>query len=138
MANVLWFGKLHSAVYQATDGRLGHWLWHRMVLMHTIGAKSRALRSVTVQYYPVHAEGVVVIPSNNGQSRPPAWWFNLQANPDITIQIGRDQLRVRAEVLGDKEHARCWDLMRQVNPQIDHYVELSGRHIPAVLLRRLS
>lgn len=138
MANFLWFGKLHTAVYQATDGRLGHWLWHRMVLMHTVGAKSGLPRSVTVQYYPVHPEGVVVIPSNNGQAMPPAWWFNLQATPEINIQIGRDKRRVRAEVLAANERAECWALMRQINPQIDRYVELSGREIPAILLRTLG
>lgn len=138
MADFLWFSYFHTALYQVTDGRFGHWLWHRMELMHTIGAVSGTPRPVTVQYYPVRPQGVVVIPSNNGQPRPPAWWFNLQATPDIDIQIGREKQRVRADVLGEDECSRCRDLMRRINPRIDRYVKLSGRDIPLLLLRRVS
>ena len=110
MANYLWFGKLHSKLYQLTGGRLGHWMWHRMVLMHTIGAKSGELRDVTVQYYPLHDAGVLVIPSNNGQPKPPAWWFNLKAHPDIAIQLGREHRRVKALIQG-KQVITCGDIV---------------------------
>ncbi|WP_101756779.1 nitroreductase family deazaflavin-dependent oxidoreductase [Oceanicoccus sp. KOV_DT_Chl] len=138
MANFLWFSKLHSRIYQATDGRIGATLWHPMVLMHTIGAKSNCIRTVPVQYYPLADNGIIIIASNNGQIKPPAWWFNLQANPTFNIQVGREKRRVTAEQLSAQKRAEIWPQIRKLNSAVDRYKEKSGRNIPVILLRTLA
>lgn len=138
MANYLWFSKLHTRLYLATNGLVGHKLWHPMVLMHTIGAKSGTVRTAPVQYYPLDESGIIVLASNNGQPRPPAWWFNIKSNPEFTIQVGREKRRVRAETVDSQRRQQLWPLMRAQNSNIDSYAERSGREIPVILLRTLE
>ena len=138
MANYLWFSKLHTKLYLATDGRIGHNLWQPMVLMHTIGAKSGVVRTTPVQYYPLDSAGIIVLASNNGQVKPPAWWFNIQSTPEFTIQVGREKRRVRAETVNAQRRQQLWPLMRAQNSNIDGYAEQSGRELPVILLRTLE
>lgn len=138
MANYLWFSKLHTKVYLATDGRIGHKLWNTMVLMHTIGAKSDLVRTIPVQYYPLDDSGIIILASNNGQLKPPAWWFNIKANPEFTIQVGREKRRVRAELVSSDRRQQLWPQMLALNGDIDVYVKKSGREIPVILLRTLE
>jgi len=138
MANYLWFSKLHAKVYLASGGRIGHKLWHPMVLMHTIGARTGTVRTVPVQYYPLDDNGIIILASNNGQPKPPAWWFNIKANPEIDIQVGREKRRVCAEVVSVDRRQRLWPQIRAMNDNVDNYVEKSGREIPVILLRTLA
>jgi deazaflavin-dependent oxidoreductase (nitroreductase family) len=138
MANYLWFSKLHAKIYSATDGRIGHKLWHPMVLMHTVGAKSGLVRTSPVQYYPIDDDGIIVLASNNGQLKPPAWWFNIKANPEFIIQVGRERRRVCAEEVDADKRQMLWTKMQALNANIDRYAENSGRLIPVILLKTLD
>jgi F420H(2)-dependent quinone reductase len=142
MANWQWFTKLHGAVYNATDGRLGANLGGiPMVLMHTVGARSGQRRSVPVACYP-HPEGLLVFASNNGGPNMPAWWHNLRAHPECDIQFGREKRRVRAEQVDEQERLQYWPEMAKTNPRVDIYwrdaTEKHGRTPPVVLLRTLE
>jgi deazaflavin-dependent oxidoreductase (nitroreductase family) len=139
MADYAWFSKAHRWVYHNTGGwiggRLGPW---PMVLMYTIGAKSGLPRMVPLQYYDVVPEGIIVLASNNGQPKAPAWYFNLKAHPEIDIRVGREKRRVRAEELPPERRAAVWPEMARQNPAIETYARKAGRVLPIMLLRTLQ
>ena len=81
-------------------------------------------------------DGVLaVVASKAGQPTNPAWFHNLMANPDTTIQIGALTRPVRARVATDEERARLWPRFVELYPGYDLFERIShGRRIPIVLL----
>lgn len=138
MANFAWFTKLHRFMYHHSRGVLGANLGGApMVLMYTIGAKTGQTRAVPLQYYP-DADGILVLGSNNGQPKAPAWYHNLKAHPEIDIRVGREVRRVHAEELTPARKAEVWPRMRAQNPDVDVYAANAGRELPVMLLRTLK
>jgi F420H(2)-dependent quinone reductase len=138
MANFEWVSKAHRFVYHHSNGWLGGWLGRPMVLMYTIGAKTGLTRMIPLQYYPAEPEGILVLASNNGQAKAPAWYHNLKAHPDIEILVGRERRRVHAEELSPERRAEVWPAMRKQNAQIETYAAKAGRIIPVMLLRTVT
>jgi len=139
MADFAWFSKWHGRVYHHTGG----WIGGRvgpipMVLMYTIGARTGQTRIVPLQYYDAEPEGIMVLASNNGQPKAPAWYHNLKAHPEIDILVGREKRRVRAEELPPSRRAQVWPEMRRQNPAIEKYAARAGRLLPVMLLRTLK
>lgn len=97
----LW--KLHRIVYRASDGPVGGAIGGTPVLLLvTTGPRSRKSRPVTLTYFE-DSDRFVVVGSNAGEDRHPAWWLNLQEHQDATVQIGRTTTRVRAaEAVGEE------------------------------------
>jgi deazaflavin-dependent oxidoreductase (nitroreductase family) len=135
-----WFTRVHRFAFHRTNGRIGGKLANiPMALMYTIGAKSGQVRMIPVQYYPVEPEGVLVLASNNGQSRLPRWYYNLKAHPEIDALVGSERRRVRAEELGAERHATEWPEMLKQNRSIEDYsARAGGRELPIFLLRTLK
>lgn len=135
MANYQWFTKFHRQLYIKTRGFLGHKMGpHKMALLHTIGAKSKVLRLVPLRYYQLRDDGIIVLASNNGQPKPPAWLFNLRKTPLITVQLGRKKHQCKALELDDETCQRLWPQMVAENPLITDYPKNAGRKLPIVLL----
>lgn len=138
MADYQWFTRLHRKLYLLSGGRIGARLGkHPMALLYTIGRRSGAVRIVPLRYYDLDERGIIVLPSNNGQSKPPLWWLNLQAHPEITVQIGRQKQRVRAREIEPELRDRVWQAMCEQNERVLEYPQKSGRYLPIVLLERL-
>ncbi len=100
---------------------------------HT-GAKSGVRRTSPLMY---HEEGdiVAVAASKAGQPTHPAWFHNLKANPDRTIQIGSSVRKVRARVASDEERDRLWPEFVAFYPGYDWFQRnATGRKIPIVIL----
>ena len=135
-----WFTKAHRFAFHRTNGRIGGTLGSiPMVLMYTIGAKTAELRLIPVQCYAVEPEGVLVLASNNGQSRLPGWYYNLKAHPEIDVLVGRERRRVRAEELDAESYAAAWPEMLKQNRSIEDYkARAGGRKLPILLLRTLK
>ena len=109
-----------------------------MVLMYTKGARSGELRVVPLQYYPVADDGIVVIASNNGHTRHPAWYYNLKAHPQIDVLVGRERRRVCAREVDGARRALLWPKIVAINPQATAYASRAGREIPVLILRTLQ
>src|ERR1700761_3806253 len=105
MANFEWVTKAHRFIYDRTNGWVGGWLGRPMVLMYTIGARTGLPRTIPLQCYPAGDARVMVLASNNGQSKAPGWYHNLKAHPEIDIRLGRRKLRVHAEELSAERRA---------------------------------
>ena len=107
----------------------------RRLLEHR-GAKSGLKRTSPLMY---HDDGtlVAVAASKAGQPTNPAWFHNLEANPDTTIQIGAEMRHVRARVATEQERARLWPEFVAFYPGYEFFREHAGsRRIPIVILER--
>lgn len=130
--------KIHVALYRRFGGRIGgHFPGlpeARILLMDHTGAKSGVRRTSPLMYYQ---EGnlVAVAASKAGQPTNPAWFHNLKANPDTTIQIGSVVHSVRARVATDEERDRLWPRFVAFYPGYDFYERnAKDRKIPIVIL----
>ena len=86
MANWNWFGNLHRYVYEKTGGRVGGNLAGlRMLLLTTTGRKSGKQYTTPLACFSDGAD-LVVVASNNGQDRHPAWWLNLEHTPEVDVR----------------------------------------------------
>jgi F420H(2)-dependent quinone reductase len=129
---IIW--KLHRFIYQASGGRVGGAIGGTPVLLLiTTGRRSGEPRAVTLTYFE-DGERLVVVGSNAGENRHPAWWLNLQEHPDATVQIGGTTTRVRAVEAVGEERERLWAELTRRNPAYEQYQLRTDRRIPVVLL----
>jgi deazaflavin-dependent oxidoreductase (nitroreductase family) len=127
--------KLHVLIYRATRGRIGHRFrgGPPMLLLDHVGART-GVRRTTPLVYVRDGENVVIIASKGGHPRHPAWFHNLKANPDASIQIGATRHAVRARVADPPERARLWPKAVEIYPGYEGYQERTAREIPLVIL----
>ncbi len=129
-------GRLHAAVYRATGGRVGHVAGGiSNLLLTTTGRRSGAPRTVPLAYLP-DGERWIVVASNGGADRHPAWWLNLQRTPEAVVQVKGETIPVRARRATDAEWARLWPELKRVNPFYAQYERITRRAIPVVVLER--
>ncbi len=129
---------VHTFLYRRTGGRLGHvipGLRGRMLLLDHVGARSGILRTSPLQYVE-DGDDVAVIASKGGYSKHPAWFHNLKANPDTTVQIGSERRPVHARVAEGEERERLWAKAVGIYRPYDDYRARAGREIPIVVLER--
>ena len=128
----------HIDRYVATDGTEGH-EWRPGVftlLLTTRGRRSGKLRR-TALIYGRDGEAYVIVASQGGDPRHPAWYLNLQADPTAEVQVGADRFTARARTATAEEKARLWPLMTGIWPAYDDYQAKTERDIPVVLLERV-
>jgi deazaflavin-dependent oxidoreductase (nitroreductase family) len=125
----------HVALYRASGGRLGHKppFAPPMLLLDHVGARS-GVRRTSPLVYTRDGEDYLLVASKGGFPRHPAWFHNLRAHPDTTIQVGRRTLAVHARVAGDEERARLWSKAVATYGGFDDYQLRAGRTIPLVVL----
>jgi F420H(2)-dependent quinone reductase len=125
----------HELVYLATDGLIGHRFpgFPPVLLLDHVGAKS-GIRRTTPLAYIQDGDDVVLVASKGGHPRNPAWFHNLRANPDTTVQIGSERRAVRARVAGPDERARLWPKAVAAYAGYRGYQERTERQIPLVIL----
>jgi deazaflavin-dependent oxidoreductase (nitroreductase family) len=126
---------VHTAVYRASGGRVGHRLpgMAPMLLLDHTGARS-GVRRTTPMVYVRDGANLVIIASKGGHPKHPAWYHNLLANPDTAVQVGTEHRQVRARIAGGEERARLWALALTVYSGYDDYQKRTGREIPVVVL----
>ncbi len=127
----------HTLLYRTTGGRLGHSIpgvGGKMLLLDHVGAKSGVRRTSPLLYIP-DGENVFVIASKGGFPKHPAWFHNLMANPDTTVQIGAEHRPVHAHLATPEERQRLWPLaVKTYHGYADYQARSRGREIPIVIL----
>ena len=129
--------RFHEALYKATDGRVGH----RMVgvptlLLRTTGRRSGASRTNGL-VYARDGTDYLVVASNGGADRPPAWLHNLRADPNVEVQIGRHRRRGTARIVeaSDPNYERLWKLVNENNrDRYTAYQRQTTRPIPVIAI----
>jgi deazaflavin-dependent oxidoreductase (nitroreductase family) len=128
------FGKEHVDRYLATDGEEGHqWQGTTCLLLTTTGRKSGEQRT-TPLIYQRSGNDYLVVASKGGAPSPPDWFFNLDANPDVTVQVLADRFPARARVATAEEKPQMWQIMTKAWPAYDDYQAKTDREIPVVVL----
>jgi deazaflavin-dependent oxidoreductase (nitroreductase family) len=127
----------HTFLYQRTGGRLGHTIPGvpgKMLLLDHVGAKSGVKRTSPLLYVK-DGKDLVVVASKGGFPKHPAWFHNLKANPDTTVQVGSQVLPVHARVATPEERERLWKMaVEAYHGYEDYAVRSKGREIPLVVL----
>jgi len=126
--------RLHRRLYKLTGGFIGGDAGGlTTLLLTTTGRKSGEARTVPLPYFE-HAGRYLLVASNAGNEKHPAWYLNLVANPDVTLQIRTRTLRARAATADAKERAELWPLVTAQGPMYADYQRVVAREIPLVIL----
>lgn len=129
-----WTGKLNIPLYRLSAGRVGGKINEAPVLLlTTTGRKSGQARTAPVVYLADGAN-MVVIGSNAGHNRTPAWSLNLKANPDAEVEMGRERRPVRARVAEGDERADLWRKHNEQYSGFDEYEARTDRDIALFVL----
>jgi F420H(2)-dependent quinone reductase len=127
---------LHTLAYRATGGVIGHripGLGAPILLLDHVGAKSGSVRTSPLLYIQ-DGENVAVIASKGGHPRHPAWFHNLRANPEASVQVGSKRRGVRARLATGEERERLWRRAVEAYPPYADYQARTDREIPVVVL----
>jgi deazaflavin-dependent oxidoreductase (nitroreductase family) len=100
-----------------------------------VGRKSGQRRTNALTWFP-KGDDYVVIASVLGEPRDPAWWLNLRAAPETTIQAGRERIAVRAREAVGAEREQLWSAVVAQVPEYAEYQARTERRIPVVVLER--
>ncbi|HET7443121.1 MAG TPA: nitroreductase family deazaflavin-dependent oxidoreductase [Solirubrobacterales bacterium] len=126
----------HTFLYKRTGGRLGHsfpGVRGKMLLLDHVGAKSGKKRTSPLLYVE-DGNDVVIVASKGGFPKNPAWFYNLEANPDTTVQIGSEVRKVHARVAKPEERDALWDKAVHAYSGYEDYRARTDREIPLVVL----
>jgi deazaflavin-dependent oxidoreductase (nitroreductase family) len=131
------FGKEHVRRYVETDGAEGHdWQGTVTLILTTTGRKSGEPRSTPLIYQP-YGKDLLVVASKGGSDQPPLWYQNIQADPEVRVQVKGDKFRARARTATPEEKPDMWRTMTAVWPDYDEYQTKTDREIPVVVLERI-
>ena len=125
--------RAHVHVYRLTGGRVGGRLGHlEQVLLTTTGRRSGAQRTVPLAVTPV-GPSVVLVASDGGAAKHPAWDLNLSAQPEVVVQRGRRTVPMLARVAVGAEREMLWAAAVENNPGYARYQVRTAREIPVVV-----
>lgn len=128
----------HMDRYLATNGEDGHiWRGVPTLLLTTKGRKSGEPRMLPLIYGEAD-DGYVIIASKGGAPSHPAWYLNLDAEPNVELQVGADKFSGVAQTVTDERRAGMWELMTDIWPAYKDYQSHTERQIPVVLITRHS
>ena len=131
-------GEEHVRRYLETNGEVGHdWNGVPALLLTTKGRKSGEDRTSALIYGRL-GNDYVIIASMAGAPTNPAWYLNLVATPEVTLQAGADRFVARARTAEGEERDAGWAAMVKIWPNYDVYQSRTERVIPVVVLERVS
>lgn len=128
------FGQEHVDRYRETGGEEGHdWNGSQTLILTTTGRKSGEPRDNPL-IYGRSGDDYLVVASKGGAPDPPAWYLNLEANPETEIQVWDKRLKTRARTATPEEKPEMWKEMTSHWPDYDNYQKKTDREIPVVVL----
>jgi deazaflavin-dependent oxidoreductase (nitroreductase family) len=138
---IRFFWAAHRAVYRGSGGRMGLWRpkagrWGT-ARVTTIGRHTGRPRSVIVGYIE-DGPNLVTLAMNGWADAEPAWWLNLQAHPDATVDLVKESRLVRARAAEGDERSRLWARWRDIDRQLDAYAAMRASETAVVILEPRS
>jgi deazaflavin-dependent oxidoreductase (nitroreductase family) len=129
--------RFHTLAYRLSGGLIGSRVpgGPPMLLLDHVGAKSGKKRTNPLVYLR-DGNDLVIVASKGGSPRHPAWFHNLRANPDTTVQVGRRRIQVSARVATANERSRLWPKVTKLYRGYDLYQKRASRQIPLVILEQ--
>lgn len=138
MSNVNEWNKAIIAEFRANGGKVGGQFAGRpLLLLHTTGAKSGQLR-INPLAYSTDGDQLVVIASKGGAPTNPDWYYNIVANPLVTVEVGTEQFQAHATIAAEPERTRLFDQMATAMPGFAEYQRNITRILPVIVLTRIQ
>jgi deazaflavin-dependent oxidoreductase (nitroreductase family) len=127
--------RLNTWAYRLTNGRIGGTYLHGVpvLLLTVVGRKTGRQLTVPLTYLQ-DGERMIIAASRAGMDQHPAWYLNLEANPDVVVQTGGTTRPMRAHTADDVERATYWPKLVAVNPDYGAYQARTQRKIPVIIL----
>ncbi len=127
--------RLHEAIFRATGGRvLGRAAGMPVVMLTTTGRRSGRKHTCMLTTPARLGDGIVLVASYGGNDRHPAWFLNLQANPDVDVVMRDRSGPMRARVASREEKAALWPQVVAAYGDYAVYQQRTERDIPLVVL----
>lgn len=108
-----------------------------LLILTTTGAKSGEARS-TPMSYSTDGDRIIVIAANGGAPTNPAWYHNLLANPQVTVELSGDTYQARATVAPEPERTRLFAQHAASRPNFLDFQSKTTRQLPVIILERIS
>jgi deazaflavin-dependent oxidoreductase (nitroreductase family) len=133
----------HSNRYISSGGTDGHMYTMNMpgrpeltvpsLLLTTTGRKSGE-KYIFPLFYGRAGDGYIIVASKGGAPQHPQWYLNIQANPEVEVQVGTKKMKARARTVSGTERARLWETALEFWPPYADYQKKTDREIPVVVL----
>lgn len=131
----------HRAVCRVSGGRVGLWRPKRRgwgtARLHTTGRRTGQQHTVIVGYFE-DGPNLVTLAMNGWGDGEPAWWLNLQAHPDATVDLVKESRPVRARAAEGGERSRLWARWRDIDTDLDAYAAMRSSETAVVMLEPRS
>jgi deazaflavin-dependent oxidoreductase (nitroreductase family) len=132
------YGDEHVKRYEETGGAEGHeWQGTTTLILTTTGRKSGQPRKSAL-IYQKYGDEYLLVASRGGADEPPAWYLNLQADPEVQVQVEGDKFTAQARTASAEEKPARWEVMAKAWPAYNDYQQKTSRQIPVVILERQS
>jgi deazaflavin-dependent oxidoreductase (nitroreductase family) len=132
------FNRNLIAEYRANAGVVtGPFAGRPLLLLTTIGAKSGQPRTSPL-VYTTDGDRIVIIASKGGAPTSPDWYHNIVANPEVTVELGREKFQARATIATGEKRQRLYDAQAAIMPAFADYQQKTSRQIPVVVLERIG
>lgn len=127
--------RLHLWIYRLSGGKMwGTMMGQPVVILTTKGRKSGRPWTVPLLSFK-DKDDYILVASNGGQNFHPAWYLNLQSNPEVMLEVAGKQQTARAEEMKGTERERLWTMIVSKAPAYGGYEQKTEREIPVVRLR---
>ena len=124
--------------FRANGGKVGgQFAGMPLLLLHTVGAKSGQPR-INPAACMRDGDRFVIVASKGGAPTNPDWYYNLVANPVVTVEVGTEKFQARATVAAEPERTRLYDQMAADRPNFAEYQRKTTRAIPVIILTRIE
>ena len=132
------FVPVHQFLFRLSGGRiLGRLEGTGVLILVTKGRKSGEPRSSPLLFFQFEEAGdLIVVASNYGQDRHPAWYLNVAADPNVSVESGGERFDAEACITQGQERTALYDRVVAANPRFATYRASTRRQIPVVALRR--
>ncbi len=132
------WNKMIIEEFRAHSGKVGgRFAGQPLALLHTVGAKSGQPRINPVACMK-EGDRYVIIASKGGAPTNPDWYYNVVANPLVTVEYGTETFKAQATIAAEPERTRLYNQMAAERPTFAEYQTKTTRAIPVIILTRVA
>jgi deazaflavin-dependent oxidoreductase (nitroreductase family) len=123
--------------FRANGGKVGgQFAGAPLLILTTKGAKSGVSRENPLAYLEDKGR-YVIIASYAGAPTNPPWYYNLVANPTVTVEVGKEKFTARAEIVSEPDRTKLYQKMASIMPAFSEYQKKTTRKIPVIALKKV-